>query len=280
MKVIRHKSTARYAREAGANEETIPAVEWLLEVAAKPSQAAKRPVFRIDNEEVKDNLSLAKTEKHFSVEQITAGDNFARLAREGARIHSKKAELRTPYEKSLKSVADSLMLYQRLGKSFRPQNSTNFQQELNDLTKIFADGMAAARAHEAGTEHDEDEHQKFTRLLEIMIDPSMQEGDKSGVMFWPRTIPVGRGNRAQWQSLSTNILSSITSAAMAPSNWKVDFHPVTKSYAGMISAYAKNDPSAFNAHLSTYRDYLKQNGMSFNLDKTSKEFALTNFDPF
>ena len=45
MKVIRHKSTARYAREAGANEETIPAVEWLLEVAAKPSEAAKRPVF-------------------------------------------------------------------------------------------------------------------------------------------------------------------------------------------------------------------------------------------
>ena len=32
MKVIRHKSTARYAREIGSNEETIPAVEWLLEV--------------------------------------------------------------------------------------------------------------------------------------------------------------------------------------------------------------------------------------------------------
>lgn len=280
MKVIRHKSTGRYAREEGSKEETIPAVEWLLEVAAKPSKAATRPVFRIDNEEVKDNLSLAKDEKHFSVQQITAGDNFARLAKEGARIHSKKAELRSPYEKSLKSVADALMIYQRLGKSFRPQNSLDFQQELNDLTQIFPDGMSAARAHEKGAEHDEDEHQKFTRLLEIMIDPSMQEGDKSGIMFWPRTIPVGRGNQVQWQSLSTNILSSITSAAMAQSNWKVDFHPVSKSYAGMISSYAKNDPSAFNAHLSTYRDYLKQNGLLPALDKTSKEFAFNNFDPF
>jgi len=280
MKVIRHKSTGRYAREEGSEEKTIPAVEWLLEVAAKPAEAAKRPVFRIDNEEVKDNLSLGKDEKHFSVEQITAGDNFARLAKEGSRIHSKKAELRTPYEKSLKSVADALMIYQRLSKSFRPQKSLDFQKELNDLTEIFPNGMAAARAHETGAEHDEDEHQAFTRLLEIMIDPSMQEGDKSGVMFWPRTIPVGNGNQVQWHSLSTNILSSITSGAMTQSNWKVDFHPVSKSYAGMISAYSKNDASAFNAHLSTYRDYLKQNGLMNSLEKTTKEFAFNNFDPF
>ncbi len=280
MKVIRHKSTGRYSREAGSKEETIPAVEWLLEVAAKPAEAAKLPVFRIDNEEVKDNLSLGKEEKHFSVEQITAGDNFARLAKEGARIHSKKAELRTPYEKSLKSVADALMIYQRLGKSFRPQKSIDFQKELNDLTEIFPTGMAAARAHETGAEHDEDEHEGFTRLLEIMIDPSMQEGDKSGVMFWPRTIPVGNGNQVQWQSLSTNILSSITSGAMAQSNWKVDFHPVAKSYAGMISAYSKDDASAFNAHLSTYHDYLKQNGLMNSADKTTKEFIFNNFDPF
>ena len=114
MRVIRHKSTGRYARTDGEDEKTIPAVEWLIELAAKPSMAKKRPVFRIDNEEVKDNLGLDKGEKHFSVEQITAGDNFARLAKEGARIHSKKAELRTPYEKSLKSVADALMIYLKL----------------------------------------------------------------------------------------------------------------------------------------------------------------------
>ena len=281
MRVIRHKSTGRYARTEGEDEKTIPAVEWLIELAAKPSMAKKRPVFRIDNEEVKDNLGLDKGEKHFSVEQITAGDNFARLAKEGARIHSKKAELRTPYEKSLKSVADALMIYQRLSKSFRPQNSLNFQQELNELSNIFPTGMAAARAHETGAEHNEDEHQNFTRLLEIMIDPSMQEGDKSGVMFWPRIIPVSYGSQSQWQSLSTNILGSITSGAMAQSNWKVDFHPALKSYAGMISAYSNDDASTFNAHLATYRDYLKQNeGLVRSLNKSSNEFAFNSFDPF
>ena len=79
MRVIRHKSTAR--RKVDGKDETYPAVEWLLELAAKPDIARARPVFRIDNEEVKDNLGLAKDEKHFSVNQITAGDNFQRLAK-------------------------------------------------------------------------------------------------------------------------------------------------------------------------------------------------------
>ena len=53
MRVIRHKSTA--LRNEGDKEKPYPAVEWLLEVAAKPELARSRPVFRIDNEEVKDH---------------------------------------------------------------------------------------------------------------------------------------------------------------------------------------------------------------------------------
>ena len=69
MQVIRHKSTGRYARNGG-ELETIPAIEWLLELAAKPETARTRPVFRIDNEEVKDNLGLENSEKHFSVNNL------------------------------------------------------------------------------------------------------------------------------------------------------------------------------------------------------------------
>ena len=86
MRVIRHKSTALRMNDGDA--EPYPAVEWLLELAAKPDIARARPVFRIDNEEVKDNLGLAKDEKHFSVNQITAGDNFQRLAKDSTRILS------------------------------------------------------------------------------------------------------------------------------------------------------------------------------------------------
>ena len=154
MQVIRHKSTGRYARHSGGAVETIPAIEWLLELTAKPAEARRRPVFRIDNEEIKDNLRLAKDEKHFSVNDITAGNNFERLARESGRIQSKDASLRTPYEKSLKAVADSLLIYQRLSKSFRPQNSTDFAADLASLKAIFSEGMAAVRAHESGVEHD------------------------------------------------------------------------------------------------------------------------------
>ena len=57
MRVIRHKSTA--LRKEGDKEKPYPAVEWLLEVAAKPELARSRPVFRIDNEEVKDHLGLS-----------------------------------------------------------------------------------------------------------------------------------------------------------------------------------------------------------------------------
>jgi len=279
MQVIRHKSTGRYARNGG-EVETIPAIEWLLELAAKPDVARTRPVFRIDNEETKDNLRLPKDEKHFSVNDITADNNFERLARESGRIHSKEASLRTPYEKSLKAVADSLLIYQRLSKSFRPQNSTNFVADLVQLEAIFPTGMAAMRAHETNTEHNEDDHDQFSGLIETLIDPGIRGGDRSGVMFWPRVIPAGKGDQVAWQSLSANVWNSITNAAAADSNWKIEFADATKSYAGMISAYAKADAAGFNRELADYREQLVKDGFSTEAAKTHKEFAFNNFDPF
>jgi len=275
MRVIRHKSTGRYAR-TGTKVATIPAVEWLLELAAKPRVARSRPVFRIDNEEIKDNLRLSKDEKHFSVNDITAGDNFERLARESGRIGSKDASLRTPYEKALKAVGDSLMIYQRLAKSFRPQNSTDFAAELARLEAMFSEGMAAMRAHDSNAEHDESKHQEFSGLLDTLFDPSLRDGDRSGVMFWPRVVPVGK----TWQSLSTNLLSSISTAAAAERDWKIQFNPAAKAYAGMVSAYAKKNGAMFNVKLRDYQDYLRANGFSAELNKTTKEFIFNNFDPF
>ena len=279
MQVIRHKSTGLYARNGG-EVETIPAIEWLLELAAKPAVARTRPVFRIDNEETKDNLRLSKDEKHFSVNDITAGNNFERLARESGRIRSKESSLRTPYEKSLKAVADSLLIYQRLAKSFRPQNSVDFDSELTQFETIFPTGMAAVRAHETDAEHNEDDHQQFSGLIETLIDPSIRDGDRSGVMFWPRVIPPGKGSKASWQSLSANIFHSITNSAAANSDWKIEFDTATKLYAGMVSAYAKGDAAGFNSTLADYHDVLKKNGHSTALSKTGKEFAFNNFDPF
>ena len=279
MQVIRHKSTGLYARNGG-EVETIPAIEWLLELAAKPAVARTRPVFRIDNEETKDNLRLSKDEKHFSVNDITAGNNFERLARESGRISSKESSLRTPYEKSLKAVADSLLIYQRLAKSFRPQNSVDFDSELTQFETIFPTGMAAVRAHETDAEHNEDDHQQFSGLIETLIDPSIRDGDRSGVMFWPRVIPPGKGSKASWQSLSANIFHSITNSAAASNDWKIEFDTATKSYAGMVSAYAKGDAAGFNSTLADYHDVLKKNGHSTALSKTGKEFAFNNFDPF
>ena len=279
MQVIRHKSTGRYARNGG-EVETIPAIEWLLELAAKPVVARTRPVFRIDNEETKDNLRLAKDKKHFSVNDITDGNNFERLARESGRIRSKESSLRTPYEKSLKAVADSLLIYQRLAKSFRPQNSVDFDSELNQFETIFPIGMAAVRAHETDAEHNEDDHHQFSGLIETLIDPSIRDGDRSGVMFWPRVIPPGKGSKASWQSLGANLFHSITNSAAASSDWKIEFDTATKSYAGMVSAYAKGDAAGFNSALAGYHDDLKKNGQSTALSKTGKEFAFNNFDPF
>ncbi|MED6314848.1 MAG: hypothetical protein VX704_07420, partial [Verrucomicrobiota bacterium] len=237
-------------------------------------------MFRIDNEEIKDHLRLAKEEKHFSVNDITAGNNFERLARESGRIQSKETSLRTPYEKSLKAVADSLLIYQRLTKSFRPQRSVDFAAELDQFETIFPIGMAAARAHEAGTEHNEEDHQQFTSLLETLLDPDTHQGDRSGVMFWPRIIPPEKDSEAGWRSLGASLFHSVTNAASADQNWKIEIDATAKSYAGMLTAYSKSDAAGFNKALSEYRNYLEKNGHITALGKTGKEFAFNNFDPF
>ena len=126
------------------------------------------------------------------------------------------------------------------------------------MTRIFPAGMAAVRAHETGVEHDEDEHQQFSRLLEVFIDPTIHEGDKSGVMFWPRTVPPVTGGDTEWKSMSASLYHSIT---MRPDgiDWKIEFNGAAQSYAAMLSAYAKDDAATFNAELAAYSGYLENN---------------------
>ena len=58
MQVIRHKSTGLYARDGG-ELETIPAIEWLLELSAKPVVARTRPVCPSHHEDTKHNPRCA-----------------------------------------------------------------------------------------------------------------------------------------------------------------------------------------------------------------------------
>jgi ABC-type transport system involved in cytochrome c biogenesis permease subunit len=148
------------------------------------------------------------------------------------------------------------------------------------MTRIFPAGMAAVRAHETGTEHDEDEHQQFSRLLEVFIDPTIHEGDKSGVMFWPRTVPPVTGGDTEWKSMSASLFHSITNAAQTESEWKIEFNGAAQSYAAMLSAYAKDDAATFNAELAAYREHLEKNNLVGIAGKTGTEFGFNNFDPF
>ena len=118
--------------------------------------------------------------------------------------------------------------------------------------------MAAVRAHETGTEHDEDEHQQFSRLLEVFIDPTIHEGDKSGVMFWPRTVPPVTGGDTEWKSMSA---SPLQHHQCGPDGIRMEdrVQRCGPTYAAMLSAYAKDDAAKFNAELTAYREHLENN---------------------
>ncbi len=108
-----------FADDSGKSSAGQPAIRWLLDVIARPQDAAKHRIFRIDSLDLLDNLGLKRRQGYrYSISEFASHiedlDRQAELAtaHEGASL--------TIYQKKVIELVKKLRLVRLLGVSFDP----------------------------------------------------------------------------------------------------------------------------------------------------------------
>ncbi|MEI6712229.1 MAG: cytochrome c biogenesis protein CcsA [Verrucomicrobiota bacterium] len=248
----------------------ISASTWLLEMFFTPAVADTRPVFRIDNPDLKGLLALpleADPEKRtdgktFSWEQVRV--KLEDLQNEARRAQAVDESARTPFDRGVLTLWRGVGLYMRLQNAVQPQNAVNWEKELQALVALAPAGREAAKAQQAGQPHD-------AAVLDQLIQ-QLQRAEAMKQMDPPLIVaPYHPDREVNLWARTGDALFDIARGEGVPAS--------VRYYAAMGTAYRNNDAAAFSSALAGYREEL---GPLFTkeLKKGAREQQFNHLEPF
>ena len=254
-----------------ASKTTImPASQWLAEMFMKPEQADTRPVFRIDNPDLKGLLGLPmdadaakQTDgKHFAWDQIKG--KLKELQDEARRISPLDRSQQTPYDKAVMRLWNGVGLYMKLQNTVQPQNAQNWEKEYQAYLTNVSAGVTAARAQQAGKEHDKE-------ALNLLLN-DLGRFDAMTQLEPPLLVPPHHPEKAgdNWMRMGE--------ALMEIARGEAPHHSVA-AYARMSSAFKEGRVEDFNRAVADYRTALQPKYQP-ELSKAKWEQFFNTFAPF
>ncbi len=239
---------------------------WLLEALANPQQADQRKIFRLQHPDLEGMISAQKIGLQYysyneltnHTEQIEAQVNNLSKAEEGRAEASKN---RTPFQKDLMHLYESLNLYQRIKNTAQPSDSPDFEREIRDYKASIGPGRLSAQGKAAT---DSAELQKlsgfFNRYQEI-----------AGLAYARTIPPLSSQPQEAWATEGSSLMETVQTD---------EIHPAVLLYAKILSAYRKNQPAEFNQALADYQAWLQSNGLAPAIQKSRLEFTFNQLEPF
>ena len=226
-------------------------MDWLAEVLLKPKEADLRKIFVDRNPETLTALGLSPDAgKYFSFSELVP--HLQEVEQQAALAQRVDAQLRSPFQRDIIKLFDRLTLYHRLENSLEVTGTTDFQSQIEDLVKNIRPSpvpMNSGITAEA--------LQSLGFLAEtgyfLPIPP-----------FPPNDDPL------QWRKMGESVLTFLT-------NGKI--HPAVFAYATMATAFAANDPAAFNQKLDQYAAQL-QRDLPGRVWKAKVESVFNQLQPF
>jgi ABC-type transport system involved in cytochrome c biogenesis permease subunit len=278
---------------------SLPANQWMAEMMFKPELANTRPVFRIDNLELKQTLGLPvepdETKnadgKHFSYSQIKG--QIIPLQEQASQAAEVKAELRSQFQRAVLQLWGSVQLYWRLQNMVQPRiedilaalrakppkgaeqflqmveetqphDAIDWRAELRDFLAKATTGREAAAAARAGKPHDEGELLEFKRALVRLEAMSM----KGQPLIVPSRDPVKSPDG--WLSTSDSLMQVAGGETLAPA---------VHSYADMAAAFRSDNSAEFNRAVNDYLAMLKPQFGAVE-KKAAREVFFNRLAPF
>src|SRR5688572_23379690 len=262
---IREKQTLRLPEE----KRSVSATEWLMEVMMHQEKADTRKVFRIDHPELKSLLKLPEKNrergedgKHYPWNQVKP--SLEELEKQGKRIAKIEPAHRNSFEQSVMKLQERLFLYMRLKNTIHPEDSKNFQTDLERYLASVESGVAAFRAQQAGNQHDEAALKSFgdfATRFNIMVQ-----------MKTPLLLPPHHPERPrdEWMRIGEALLEVIRGEQL---------HPSVRSYAAMATAFREGKVADFNKLVTDYRGSLLPK-FAPEIKKANREYFYNHFQGF
>ena len=226
-----------------------PAIIWLLDVIAKPRQAAQHRVFRVDNLQVLDLLGLEQRPGfRYSYAEINTDENFPKIIEQARRAGQKEGPQRSAFERKVLELWNQLNIYRGLQVS----------HEVPDLTALVS-GDRSTLAQVL---------QRYRQAKEMEI---------------PLAAPP-RSESDEWSPLMEAALKSqaeVLQARMQGEEAKTlgEVAPAVASLSNIFVSYARDDAASFNEAVAGYRQRLAST-MPANTTKTGFESWFRHFAPF
>ena len=239
-------------------------MHWLADLVFKPSVADRYPSFVINNPEVLGLFGWQQsTKRYFSFMEL---DPFLeKIDAQGQLAENIPSAKRTPYQTGIRNLRTSLLLYQRLKTSLRPEGVQNFADGIDDSLQAAPTLLEAMGKQPKGKIFNQqalDDLSQFEAMCRNMA---------SLAILLP--IPpqsAANGNSEEWISVGSSLLQSIPSG-------KPD--PVTAAYALIGDSYHAGNTTLFNQHLDDLSQWMKAHEPTASA-KATYEYFFNLFAPF
>jgi ABC-type transport system involved in cytochrome c biogenesis permease subunit len=254
----------------GTNGPPMPALEWLLVTMTRPEVADQLKIFRVEDPDMEGWLGAPQAGfQYFSFNSLT--NHFDQLQSQAQKLldaeraqGEESVKLRTPFQKDMMHLYESLYLFNRLKNSLEPEGSEDFQKELQVYQSAIGPGRIALEQSEQGKQANDQDLERIAAFF--------KRYDEVAHFAYPLIIPPLTGQpREAWSNIGTNLMLALRSG---------EFHPADLSYAAIASAYRNEKPAEFNRAVAEYRVWLQENGLYPALKKGSQEFFFNQIEPF
>ena len=257
--IIRGKQTLRLD-----DGRTVDARLWLADVMFNAPVADRYPSFVIHNPEVLGLFGWEQNDrKYFSYAELQPF--LEKIDRQGEQAGGGEPAKRTAYQTAVFNLRNSLMIYQRLKNSLRPESAKEFSLEIAAYLKEMPAGLEAMDKRAKGEKFDREKLDPFAELTARFETMS----EMASVLPVPPN-PAGNGPREEWISIGTSLLRTVPTDGV---------DPVTNAYALAGDAYHSGNAALFNQHLRNLSDWMAKHEPRAS-GRAGYEFLFNQLEPF
>jgi len=235
--IISEKQQAVLPSENKEEEQILPALVWMVEVATRPEVADQMKIFRVLHPQLRSTLGIMDDAgKVFSYNDLQP--QFAEISRLQEQV-SPNAQQRDSFEKAVVRLNSNLSRYHRLLHSFHPLGDLDqISQEYAAYESIMAPGLVQLSRQQNGESFDSAILNSFMAFADRYLKLSQQ------AML--RIVPPlgGDAANADWENVGDSLLRSMQVGSLSPT---------VLNYATLTEAYRKGDVEGFNNAAQTMR---------------------------
>ncbi|QDS96178.1 Cytochrome c biogenesis protein CcsA [Roseimaritima multifibrata] len=238
MEEISPSEMTKY-REPFMSEKKLPALKWLMEVAADSNEIYELPMIRIDAAEVLAEVGIERRRKSklYTLEELLPSSSRVRELATAA--NKKDAADMSFKEKKLVELASRLHLYDVVAVAMQMPRPMQVPESMIKGDTVEAREKSRMELQMMAFED-------LRRRMQLIA-----EVDSPGMIPQEGQVDLPRPDRKRWLPISHTLFESIKDRIRDP-----EAADPTKGFVTMVNAYQEMDPADFNAAIDQHMELI------------------------